>query len=199
MKTIIEVGANNGRDTERFVMDKDSMVYAFEPTPVLFRDLSSKFKGAENIRLVPMAVDIESKFKWFNIAGTGDWGCSSLHEFADNIHEKWPGRPDFKFTDRLQVMTIRLDTFMGLYGIEEIDYLWIDAQGNDFNVLKSLGSEIDKVKEGRCEVAYNVELYKETENTTETVVAWLKERGFKCTVNPDGPGQWEADIHFMRV
>ena len=35
-----------------------------------------------------VAIDIERGRKEFNIAGNGDWGCSSLLEFNENINEK---------------------------------------------------------------------------------------------------------------
>ena len=198
MKTIIEVGANDGRDTQRFLADEQNQVYAFEPTPELIVHLQSNFKNRENFSLIPAAVDTANSFKWFNVAGQGDWGCSSLYEFTPDIHSKWEGRPDFKFTNRYKVMTIRLDTFIEQYGIGEIDYLWIDAQGNDFNVLCSLGDKIRMVKEGKCEGSYTVELYQNTNNHVNTISAWLETQGFSCTIVPDSLGK-EADLHFKRV
>jgi FkbM family methyltransferase len=194
---IVEVGANYGNDTAHFVNDKNNEVWAFEPTPELIEHLENRFRGQSNFHLIGKAVDIEETTKVFNIAGGGDWGCSSLYEFAEDIHEKWEGRPDFQVTHKVEVQTVRLDTFVTVNSIEKIDYLWIDAQGNDFRVLKSLGDKIGIVLKGKCEGAYTVDLYKTEENRVEDIVAWLQEKGFSCNVVPDNVGK-EADIHFVR-
>ncbi len=194
---IVEVGANYGNDTAHFVNDKNNEVWAFEPTPELIEHLLDRFKGDSNFHLIGKAVDTEETTKIFNIAGGGDWGCSSLYEFADDIHEKWEGRPDFQVTHKVEVETVRLDTFIIENKIEKIDYLWVDAQGNDFKVMKSLGSKIGIVAKGKCEGAYTVDLYKTEENRVEDIVAWLQLNGFSCNVIPDNVGK-EADIHFLR-
>jgi FkbM family methyltransferase len=198
MKSIIvEVGANYGNDTAHFVNDKNNEVWAFEPTPELIEHLSNRFREDKNFYLIGKAVDIEETTKVFNIAGGGDWGCSSLYEFADDIHEKWEGRPDFQVTHTVEVETIRLDTFIVENEIEKIDYLWVDAQGNDFKVLKSLGDKIGIVAKGKCEGAYTVDLYKTEENRVEDIVAWLQSNSFSCNVVLDNVGK-EADVHFSR-
>jgi FkbM family methyltransferase len=197
MKTIIEVGSNNGNDTANWFSDPLTRVFAFEPTPELALYLKDRFKGNPNYYPMPLAVDLENGWAWFNIAGTGDWGCSSIFDFNPNIHNEWEGRPDFHFTDKCRVPTIRLDTFMTLYGVEEVDYLWIDAQGNDFRVLQSLGDKVRNIKAGKCEAAWSVNLYSGVDNTATSISKWLMERGFKVAANPYN-GK-EADIHFERI
>lgn len=196
MRTVIEVGANTGTDTENFLNSGDK-VFAFEPTPELILQLQQKFGSNPNFFLIPMAVDTKNGWAKFNVAGQGDWGCSSLYEFSDNIHEKWPGRPDFKTTHSYTVMTIRLDTFIQANEIKTIDFLWIDAQGNDFNVLKSIGEYIHLVKEGKCEGSYTVDLYSNTNNNVFAISEWLKQNGFKTTIVPDDVSK-EANITFYR-
>lgn len=198
-KIIIECGANLGHDTERLHQDNpDAMIFTFEPTIELFTEvLYPKFRNNKNVKIFPFAIDSNDGFTKFNVAGQADWGCSSLYEFSDDIHEKWPGRPDFKVTHSYLVPTISLFNFCKAYDIEEIDFLWIDTQGNDFNVLKSLREKIKNVKAGRCEVSLDVELYKNTDNKLNTVKAWLEENGFKVEVNAHGHNK-EADLNFYK-
>lgn len=196
MKTLIEVGANYGNDTANF-LNMGYEAYAFEPNPELIAFLQERFKDNERFNLVPLAADYENRFTRFNIASGGDKGCSSLYDFTDNIHEQWAGRPDFVMTDSIVVQTIRLDDFMDLYGIRFVDYLWIDAQGNDFRVLQSLGDRLYDVLEGKCEGAYTVDLYSGVENSCLDIAAWLNDRGYETTIRPDNVGK-EADVHFRR-
>ena len=66
-------------------------------------------------------------------------------------------------------MTIRLDTFLKVFKIRtNISYLWIDTQGNDLRVLKSLGKKIYQVKKGKCEASYKTKLYKGINNDYKT-------------------------------
>lgn len=197
-KIVIEVGMNDGRDTHVHLTQDDMVVYGFEPTYELVRVLHQRFKDDPRIKIIPLAVDIENRFATFNIAAWQDWGCSSLNNFTDNVSERWNGF-NFHFTDKQTAMTIRLDDFCRMYGIDHIDYLWIDAQGSDFNVLKSLGDYINVVKEGKVEVSYNVPLYKEVDNTYDSVSKWLTEKGFVFDVEYDNDVfRTEANLYFRR-
>lgn len=197
MKTVIEVGANIGNDTEKF-LNEGSVVYAFEPTPELNVTLKNRFKGNANYYPVPMAADIENGWAWFNIAGNSNWGCSSIHDFDPNIAEKWAERTDFVVTDRCRVQTMRLDTFIETYEIQVVDYLWIDAQGNDFRVLQSLGEKVNIVLSGQCEVSYECELYTGVDNTCDSVVDWLRSKGFGYIEVVTHGHRKEADVFFSR-
>jgi hypothetical protein len=97
-------------------------------------------------------------------------------------------------------MTMRLDTFLDLYNINEVDYLWIDAQGNDFKVLQSLGSRIASIKEGKCEATFEVALYKEASNHAYDIKQWLESHNFECWFGGiyPVPVQHEVDVHFRR-
>jgi len=196
MSIIIEVGSNKGTDTEKWLRDPKNIVYCFEPTPELCTLLWEKFSKFDNFHLFAGAIDIKNSWRQFNIAGQKDWGCSSLHNFNENIDTLWPGRKDFKFTKTINTFCIRLDSFIDMSNIKNIDYLWIDAQGNDWNVLRSLGDKINIVKEGKCEVAYTVNLYN-TDNTVENVKTWLESKGFSVSLIPDPVGK-ECDLHFKK-
>ena len=197
-KAVIEVGANVGKDTVRLAKKyKEATVYAIEPTPKLYKDLIEKFKQNPQVAVFQLAVDEENGTATFNIAGHHDWGCSSLHEWTDDVTKHW-SRNDFHFNDKCEVETIRLDTFIETHGITEIEHLWIDTQGNDFSVLKSLGEKVSIVKAGNCEVVWGLSIYKNTNNNVEDVVKWLIDNGFTVTsVNYDSHAA-EADIHFIR-
>ncbi len=195
-KIYIEVGANKGTDTERFIND-DSIVICFEPSMELAYELWYKFKKNDNVIILPFAIDNDNGFKKFNIAGTSNWGCSSLNDFNPNIHNIWLNRPDFNFTDNYTVPTITLYDFIKIYNIKEIEYLWIDAQGHDFNVLKSLKDKLNIVKRGRCEAAYDIALYDGVDNNYQNIINYLNDFDFTCEIEMDKSGlNAECDIIF---
>jgi len=203
MSIIIEVGANSGSDTEHLLKTfPTAQYYGFEPTIELYVQLQKKFAATpdyDRMQFIPCAVSETNGFAQFNIAGQGDWGCSSLYEFNPNIHTLWQNRSDFKFTHSYKVPTIRLDTFIANNNLQnqQIDYLWIDAQGHDIPVLNSLGKLIDNVCAGRLEVSYTVELYQGTVNTLRAAEDILIANKFEYKITPDDVGK-EANITFIR-
>lgn len=171
---------------------KDSIIYSFEPNRKIYHKLIQKFNN-ENVFFYDKAIDIEETRKPFNV----DASQSSLYEYTDNINELWGDNRKFKVVKRIEVSTLRLDTFITENQIKNIDFLWIDAQGNDFNVLKSLGSYVDIVEAGICEVSLDISLYK-ANNHIEDVLKWLQERKFACEIQIVHPGR-EADIIFKKI
>ena len=177
-KIKFDIGANQGTDTIKLAED-GSIVYAFEPTRFLIVEyLWPKTKENPNIIIIPMAVDVENGIKNFNVSGIWDWGCSSLHRYNGNAGEQWG--EFFQVTESYQVPTITLHDFCELYKINKIDYLYIDTQGNDLNVLKSLGDKIVNVVEGKCEASNNNALY-EVDYSLKSVLNFLYSKNFEVT------------------
>lgn len=201
MKAVIEVGANTGQNTlELHDSYPESTIFTFEPSHELLQNyLWPQFSDKERIMVLPFAIDTQNSIRQFKIAGHYDWGCSSFYDFAEDIENKWPNRPDFKATHSYNVPTITLFDFCNLYNITEIEYLWVDAQGHDFLCLQSLREKISIVKKGKCEAALNVELYSDANNASETIQAWLEDLGFNTEIVPDQSGIGaECDVHFWK-
>lgn len=196
-KCVLEIGANDGRDTEVLQNFYNLPVLAVEPTPFLLKKLWEKYGKHDNIFILPFAIDSSAGIKRFNIAGHSDWGCSSLHDFSDNIEEKWPDRSDFNFNDFCNICTITGAQLCELYSINNIEFLHLDAQGNDLRILQSFGSHIYKIKKGRCEAAYQVDLYK-IDNKYYNIVNFLQKNGFQTIVVPDALNKKECDIFFEK-
>jgi FkbM family methyltransferase len=179
MKTIFDVGANDGQST--LSQSEGNIVYAFEPTP----ELVIKLKQYESptYHVIQKAVSNFNGKAKFHVAGQSDWGCSSLYEFSEGLDKTWPGRTDFKVTQEIEVDVIRLDTFIEQHNIKKIDYFHCDTQGSDVKVLEGLGKYLSIIKEGRIEVAKDLEtsLYK-TDNTLEKALEILKD--FKTWKTP---------------
>ena len=206
MKTNFEIGATQGQDTERFLSDPEVLLYSFEPVPALAKDLYDRFGKNPNFYLFPFAIESTNTFKKLNISEIADWGVSSFYDFSKNLAEKNWNWNQFQYTNYVSnILCLRLDVIIDLLNIKEIDYIHIDAQGSDFNVLKSLGDKIDIVKAGVCEVAQKAELYEDTGNTIDVVKPWLESKGFKVRAEDDGVGKPfatvtgnEANLFFTR-
>jgi FkbM family methyltransferase len=203
IKTVVEIGSNNGSHTMNFVNEENTFVWCFEPVPILFEQLKEKFKNYNNIKIFNNAISDFNGYSKFGISdpnvGAADYGCSSLNEFSDNIKDKWSNRPDFNFIETIDVEVIRMDKFILENNITEIDYFHCDAQGNDFKILKSFGDKLNIIKSGVVEASCSVSLYK-VDNTAESIINFLEENEFKILNRSDlGASSPEIDINFEKI
>ncbi|MEX0270519.1 FkbM family methyltransferase [Leptolyngbyaceae cyanobacterium UHCC 1019] len=84
--------------------------------------------------------------------------------------QKWIGGEDIQVEATTTVPTIRLDTFLNQMQIDEIDYLKIDAQGSDFDVVLSLGDRLRDCRKVKLEVAITpIQLYSGAATKTEVI------------------------------
>jgi FkbM family methyltransferase len=210
---IIEVGANIGQHTKILHKKYPTIpIYSFEPVPILYERLKEEYKNNTKVNLFPFAIDVENSTKNFYINESGDkrcdignpHGCSSLFPFADDVDESYKtvfgeNRPSkFRNLEIIKTKTIRLDSFLEeLNFAGEIVYFHCDAQGNDINVLRSLGKFLSNVREGQIEVAAQAQLYKDAQNTHKEAVEFLEYNRFTVRI-PNGVNGHEADIYFYR-
>jgi FkbM family methyltransferase len=176
---VFDVGANNG-DSNIHHAQEGHAVYAFEPTPELIEVIKSKTKHLPNYVLTESAVSNFIGTAKFNVAANCDWGCSSLHSFSDGLDQTWPGRY-FVHDKEITVKVTTLSKFLEEHPwIDKIDYLHIDTQGSDLDVLKGLGVKISIVQSGVCEASKpGYELYKGTDNDKDSVLKFLTDNGFQ--------------------
>jgi len=205
-KILLEVGVSDGFHTERYLEKYKLPVVGFEPVPYLYPLLNKKFKNYKNVMIYEAAVDVKDAVRNFHISDpqtkTEDkpvhpYGCSSLYQFPKDINDKWTGRTDFNMIETIKVNTVNLENFFRqrmFNGI--IEYLHCDAQGNDINVLRSLGPYLNRVRAGEIECAAKTELYEGTNNRWEVAYDFLNRNGFNCS---GGQKKYhEATIKFWR-
>lgn len=202
MYTFFDVGANSGSDSLGVARSRpDAIVYAFEPTPKLIEDLKAHSRDLSNYKIIPKAVSDFTGTATFRISGNADWGCSSLCDFNDNLQTTWPGRTDFKVTDQLAVDVIQLADFVEEHRITRIDYLHVDAQGKDLEVLFGLRNHIDIVQAGQIEMPsrHNTKLYKDQKYVVDDAIKFLESHGFtvRGVHSNDAQGN-EMNVFFKR-
>ena len=189
---------------------KDSQqVYVIEPVPVLFKKISeSSLSDLPSCKFFDNTIDIEEGQADFYISDKTP-ELSSLYNFSREVYRAVPKRKDWYFNRKCIVEKVRLDTFISEQGIENVDHLHVHGcQGNNLNVLKSLGDKIDIVQTGICKGDWLASIY-DSENHALTIVSFLLEKGFAVkihsnktkvmTTGPNGSQKGlEATIHFER-
>lgn len=189
------MGANDGSSCLH-LQNKNSKIFAFEPTPYLLNKYLYQYQN-ENYVVIDKAVSNFNGKAAFKIAGQHDWGCSSLNTFNDNLSETWKCRTDFLVTEEIEVDVITLEKFIIDNDINTIDWLHIDTQGSDLNVLKGLKDKISIVVAGVIEAPADesVKLYKEQPSKEESIDFLIKN---KFKVNSMEYQMNEYNIYFSR-
>jgi len=192
--TWIDVGAHHGETTLQYAkQNPDLRVFAFEP------NLSAAVKlmgQAPNYLVIPMAV--AEKDGVANLHVNEFDAASSLLPFNEASLKTWIGGEALKVNSTATVSTIRLDTFMNLAKIKNVDFLKIDTQGADLVVVKSAGERLRDVAKITLEVDIKpVPLYAGAPSKEE-VLAFLSEAGFSLVSVEKQSQDQEENLTFFR-
>jgi FkbM family methyltransferase len=122
-KIMIDVGAHHGHALMPYAIDGWT-IHAFEPDPQNRKFLISQLSAMENVKVNPQAVSNTNASKESFYQSSESSGISSLINFTDSHKEI------------CMVPTITLERYINENGIQHVGLLKIDAEGNDFNVLK---------------------------------------------------------------
>jgi FkbM family methyltransferase len=138
-KNIFEIGANMAQDAEALKIGfglKDKDVWVFEPHPQLFEYILKSFRFNAYDSAV-LDKDGSIYINIIDIAKNSNTGISSVRQ-----HNNVP-KSDFK---KVSVVAIRMDTFMKTHKIKTIDFLKLDVEGCNYEVLKGFGKKIASIK-----------------------------------------------------
>ena len=202
---IFDVGANTGLSTKNFI-NSNNFIYSFEPIPYLCEYYLFPLRSS-NYFVIQKAVSDFNGRATFNIAKQDYsltdgslYGCSSLHQFSEDLNSKWPGRKDFEFFEEIEVDTIRMDKFIKENNIGKVDYLKCDTQGNDLKVLKSFGNYIKVLYSGTIECVNKNSLYKDVDNSLDSATYFLESVGFNITdIQSNDKFNNEVNVSFSRI
>tara|TARA_R110002074_G_scaffold132808_3_gene276367 strand:+ start:7036 stop:7668 length:633 start_codon:yes stop_codon:yes gene_type:complete len=179
---IIDVGASSGIFAIPWSLKyPNHHVFCFEPNNKNFNSLLKKSQNINNITVYKKAISNISCIQKFYEANYTN--SSSLLPFNKDGVNKWkhptPTTPKLETISTYDVECVRLDEWMAENGIKgDIDFLKIDTQGHDLEVIKSLGEEIKRVKEITAEVQIvETEVYKNS-SKREDLLEYMKEKGF---------------------
>lgn len=204
-KVVIEVGACDGTDSFRYY-NSNYKVFSFEPRKDFFENLKEKTKSLIDFTIINKAVSLTDGLIDFNICKKG--GASSILQFKtdDELIKYWgPNRTDIHYSGiSYKVESIRLDTFIEQNNLQDtfIDFLHVDAQGADLDVLKSLGKYKKNVLRGVIESAYSSEktIYINQNNTLDVVFDWLKQNDFVIEkIESNDFTNCECNIYFKKL
>lgn len=191
----IDVGAHLGEKTFAAAQaDPGLRVYAFEPNWSL---VAQRLGALPNWIVLPVAIAEHNGCADFYLNEFA--AASSLLPFDPTGLRHWDGGAELKVERRLTVPTIRLDTFLDLTGTATVEFLKIDAQGNDLAVVRSLGGRLRDVRELQLEVQVtDLPLYAGAARKDD-VLDYLCGRGFDLVASERQSRGQEENLTFRRA
>ncbi|XSG82625.1 MAG: class I SAM-dependent methyltransferase [Methyloligella sp. ZOD6] len=173
---MLDVGAHFGTSAAYF-RKLGWKIYCFEPDSSNRAMLTQKFGSCSNIVIDPRAVSNEPATGVSLFCSDESTGISSLHAFRNTHREA--GRVDV--TTVAEIVEAR--------DIDRIDFLKIDVEGFDFDVLK--GVPWDRVKPDVILAEFEDAKTKPRGHTYENICAYLKEQGYTVYLS-----EWHPVIRY---
>lgn len=163
---VFDVGAHTGEWSLGLLrIQPGVIVHAFEPVPLLFKDLNTLSVIAHNFGLS-------------DISGSIPFFYYGKHPVLSTLHRRLEAERKLDMIpDIFDVRLERLDTFCEEMKIEHIDFLKIDTEGHELNVLlgaehllKNQAIDFIQFEYGGC--------YLDSKTTLEQVYMYLKSNGY---------------------
>lgn len=145
----IQIGTHKGNDwfREEVIMYEPSMVILIEPNKDLIEDIKQNYEGIngvyiENVAITTIPGDVTLYLPKLNEQGVASNGVGY---FPSNYSllpmDDWG---DTKDMDSFTAQGVTFDSILDKYKITHINYLCIDTEGYDAEIIKSI--DFDKVK-----------------------------------------------------
>ncbi len=136
IKTVFDVGANDGGYSKTLRESfPNATIYAFEPQPESFKRLS-KVSIANNLKIYKLGLGkVEETSKIWDFADDAKLKhtqpTSTLASIYKDVIEQYHGQKSMSFDIKITT----LDKFTKQNRILSIDFIKIDTEGNEYNVL----------------------------------------------------------------
>jgi FkbM family methyltransferase len=171
---ILECGAYDGHDTVSMAISwPKGIIHTFEPVPIMFDILKQNTGAFTNIHAYQLALgDFCGKSIFYISKLNGETiGSSSLLPPKEHLRLNAA-----RFDNAIEVDVLTLDTWAALNRIDHVDYLWLDMQGYELNMLKA--SKLAK----RAKVIYIevefIQLY-EDQYLYKDILEWMSKNNFE--------------------
>ncbi len=194
-ETWIDVGAHRGEKTLSAAQANPALrVYAFEPNLHVALQLVGM---APYFIVLPMAVAEKNGAADFYLNSFE--AASSLLPMDPQRLERWIDGDLLRVVSTISVPVIRLDTFLELAGIRQVDYLKVDAQGGDLDVVRSAGNRLKDIPRIALEVQITPLPLYVGGSQKSMVMEYLLRAGFQLEANERQSHDQEENLTFCRV
>lgn len=157
------------------------MVFGFEPNPELTKPLQQIFINTKQFQLIPVALSNVTKEEEMNFyINSNDCGTSSLFKPDEQLFGP--------IKNEVSVPVVSLKMFFDEFPwdrFEYIDYIKIDAQGSDFNILKSAGNYLSEKVVFVSAEPDGFQYFGAHECNTENITSYMESQNFVRINHPN--------------
>ena len=188
-KVVIEIGACNGDDTRRLLNRfRNAKVYSVEPKPNNIKLWKDNIHNDRAYLYEGVISDHNGVVKLYCSEGKYI-GASSIRKPTEKLLRLFKG---LTFSKEVLVDSLTLDAFVGRYCLNEIDFLWIDTQGAEKNIIVGGSVALQNTKFLFIEYAINehyvgqiliADMLKELDKFGFKVKGYFQENVFLSNVN----------------
>jgi 2-O-methyltransferase len=190
---IIDCGAHIGADSVELArVFLNCKVHSFEPIPSIYNNLVHLTRKYINIECHPIALSNQNGVAKFYVSSGESDASSSLLKPTGHIEN----HKEVLFDEEIQVPTITLDDWAIKNNVTKVDFLWLDMQGFELQMLKASTTILNTVKAIHTEVSIK--------NSYESAVLypeykkWLEGKGFKAIIEAIPSGTDMGNVFFGR-
>jgi len=149
---IIQVGSHIGNTSNDFLFNNINLKFKYiliEPVPYLFNQLKENYKSYNNIIFLNIAISNYDGFIDLYIPSDKNdftklvsWASQLASTNKEHIHTFVPNC----IVDKISVECKTLNTLINEYNIKEIEYLYTDTEGHDYDILMELNLSLIRPK-----------------------------------------------------
>ena len=133
---IMHVGAHRGQEVKKYI-EYNKKIILFEPQKKIFEELINNVKNLNNINCYNFALGSKNEINTINRSQGNDGLSSSI--LTPKLH--LVVQPNISFNDSEEIEIKRFDSL----GIDTLNFLTLDVQGFELEVLKGFGKELENV------------------------------------------------------
>lgn len=190
--TLFDVGGNIGQSVKTFrFLFPSATIYSFEPVRDTFQKLQQNTASYKNVHVFPLALGFEPGFVEIEIS----------EDSTENSLLKIPSNKTASMakTEVIQVET--LSKVASHHKLKHIDFLKIDAEGFDLEVLKGGESLLEKQAISFIQVEAGVNSLNQKHIPLATFQTYLEEKGYYLFGIYEQRPEWtgEARLRFVNA
>lgn len=189
---ILEAGAHYGEDT--IILSTrwpKGTIYAFEPNPKAFEKLKKAVKDYSNINIFPFGLYSKTGDYPLWVPPENDGTASLLKDNELPESTAW-----YHGEKPITIFCMNLDQWASQEGVDRIDYMWLDMEGTELQMLNSAPKILKTVKVISTEV--NFREFRKGMCQFSEVSAFLEKNGFKLSKLMGTP-DWQATALFIKT
>ncbi len=138
-RCVFDVGANVGEWTlEAAALAPECTIHAFEIVPLTYETLRARTASKPKIRVNNLGLSATGEPVTIHLGETSDTATACRLESAP-LHQEY-------YSAQIRCTTCRAEDYMREQGIDEVDFVKIDVEGMDLQVIKGFGERLRHVR-----------------------------------------------------